>query len=103
MGKKLSLFYRLAIWMIAICLSSHILVKTIIWSSASVTNLPYNKTPSLIAAFESTPWVRYKYATKQKEKFFKATDYLLPPAFSMLFILIAVKLVKTPNVFEEKD
>lgn len=44
-----------------------------------------------------------KYVIKPIRKIFNLADHLLTPAFIMLFAMIAVKLVQTPNLFVERD
>lgn len=100
MDKKLKWFYRLAILMISVCILSNILVKAVIW-------LPALKEPQgeyreiIIRKF--TMHRKCRFTTEIKQKLFNKVDYLLTPAFTIFFVVIAVKLVKTAEIFTEKE
>ena len=100
MDKKLKVFYRISIWIILILISTNILIKAVIWSSASKT-IKKDK-------YESRIFLRKhiyieKFTTKGKQGLFNKVDYLLAPAFTLLFVIITVKLIKIPGIFEKRD
>jgi len=103
MDRRLKLFYRISIWMILILLLSNAVVKTTIWFSSLPKAEQKDKIIHAIYLFKSTARRRYRYTTELKQKVFNKVDYLLTPAFIMLFALIAVKLVKTPEIFQEQE
>lgn len=82
--------------------SSNILIKMNIWRSASrrLFHLPnYQQYP--IALIKAIPLRRY--VTKEKEELFNKAERLLTPAFTLLFAVIAVRLIKVPELFEVED
>lgn len=99
MDKKLNRFYRIAIWIILILISTNILVKAIIWLPA----LKVEKDDYPYRIFILKDAYIERFTTEGKQKLFNKVDYLLTPAFTILFVVIAVKLIKTPGIFEEKD
>ena len=99
MSKKLRWFYRISIGLVLILISANILVKVIIWpSSLKQAKDDHRYLIRIRKHIGST-----RYTTEHKQKLFNKVDYLLAPAFITLFAVIAVKLVKTPEIFKEKD
>lgn len=103
MDKRLKWFYRISIWLFAMLILSNILVKLIIWPFALRERKDEHQCPIMMHQKDHD----IRYTTKIKEKLFNLfnnkIDYLFTPAFIMIFAVIAVKLVKTPEIFEEKD
>ncbi|UCB57219.1 MAG: hypothetical protein JSV30_01110 [Candidatus Omnitrophota bacterium] len=102
MDKKLKWFYRISIWMIIAFLSSNILAKMNIWRAAPRRHFYLINYPQYpIALIKAIP-VR-RYVTKETEERFNKADILLAPAFTLLFAVIAVRLIKVPELFEGED
>lgn len=102
MDKKIKLFYRISTWVIAIFISTNILVKAIIWFSSLEQPRPKDNIHDVVRFFKC-PGTKYvRYTTEHKYKLFNKVDYLLTPPFVILFVVLAVKLAKTPGIFEEK-
>ncbi|MBL7085368.1 MAG: hypothetical protein ISS43_04605 [Candidatus Omnitrophica bacterium] len=101
MNNKLKRFYRISIWLIAILISINVLVKAVIWFCSSSIPVYEPEIHYRITAFQGIPQVKDKYTTERRQKLFNAVNHLLTPAFALFFVLIAVKLVKTPDIFKE--
>ena len=99
---KLKWFYRISIWLFLTLISCSVLVKTIIWYPSSLRPDREKKVVYPIGIFKGTPRARNKYTTQLKRKLFNTADNLLTPAFILLFASIAVRLIKTPQIFEDK-
>lgn len=99
MEKKLKVFYSLSKLMIITFISAFILVKLTIWPFALTCRPEERYLPIRIVKHNANE----KHVTKFIHYLFNRVDYLLTPAFIMLFAIIAVKLVTTPNLFEQKD
>ena len=97
--KKLNWFYRISIWTISLLLACNILVKAAIW----FTSLEHSKEGYRSPIHIRKQDVKARFVTKPKQKLFNKVDHLLTPAFTILFVAIAVKLVNTPRIFEEND
>jgi len=105
--KKLTLFYRIAIGVALIFLVLSVFTKVIIWTAASVDRPPTDgniKAESRAIFFPRTSRKMYKYtATELRQTLFNQADQLFTPAFLLFFIILIVKLIKTPNLFQEGE
>lgn len=104
MSKKLTWFYRIGTWTAVLFIALNISTKTLIWSSASLIESPKESTEGnihFINIFPSTSWVRHKYTTELKQRMFNQADYLLTPAFLLIFIMLTIKLINVQRLFEE--
>jgi len=99
MSKKLNLFYRISRWAVLILLACNILVKAVIW----FTSLDHHKDNYRHAIYIRQQPGSERFTTKSKQELFEKVDYFLAPAFTILFAVIAVKLINTPKTFETKD
>ena len=100
MQNKLSWFYRISIFVILILLSINIVVKAVIWSSAK-ERPGRNERPYPVAIFKAAYPPKFKYTSELRQRNFNKVDCLLTPAFTMLFALVALRLIKTPENFFE--
>lgn len=99
MAKKLKWFYRISICLISIFILSNIIVKSIVWPAAYNTIEGDHRYRIYLRRHIPEP----RFTTRIRQKLFLQVDYLLPPAFGMLFTLIALKLITTPGILEVKE
>lgn len=103
MHKRLKLFYRLSTVAVLLLILCYLLVKPVIWFSSLPDGKQHGEEIYPITVFYSTNYVKYSYTTVQKQRWFKQVDQLLTPAVILLFVNIAVRLVKIPEIFKEND
>ncbi|MCQ9208497.1 MAG: hypothetical protein NG712_03875 [Omnitrophica bacterium] len=103
MSKKLNRFYRISIWTISILIAGNILVKAVIWFSSSKESKPDYHYPMYIRKHIGELESNRRFTTRSKQKLFNKIDYLLMPAFTIFFIVVTVKLINRPKIFEESD
>ncbi|MBN2097512.1 MAG: hypothetical protein JW714_03420 [Candidatus Omnitrophica bacterium] len=94
---KLKLFYRITVTIALLLILTHSAVKASIWFVA-----PQERHDEIhkyaIGIRKNAPGERY--TTESRQKLFNAVNYLLAPAFTLLFTVLAVKLIKTEGIFE---
>jgi hypothetical protein len=102
---RMSRLYQITIWFIATLFLFTLLVKTVIWVTARNSKENDYKYPIHIRKYAHLYYKvgNSKYTTVLKQKLYNKVDYLLTPAFTMLFVVIAIKLARMPDIFLEKE
>ena len=100
MSKRLTWFYRISLWAIAIAVLTYILVKIIIWVPALKDADGDQR--FIIKVYRHPSYDYNRYTTEVKQKVFDAVDYLFRPAMVMLFIIIIVRLINTEKLLKEE-
>ena len=75
-----------------------VLIKAWIWSEAELNYKPH---PFYTIYLGKEHHARY--VIEKKQKIYNWSNNLIPPAFTIVFVLLAVRLIKMPGILEEKD
>jgi tellurite resistance protein TehA-like permease len=98
-------FYLITVCFITTLILFTLLAKTVIWVTAKNSKENDYKYPIHIRKYAHLYYKvgNSKYTTVLKQKLYNKVDYLLTPAFTMSFVVIATKLIRMPDVFGEQE
>lgn len=97
-------FYRLATFLVITLVLTTISVKAVIWLGALSTPKEEEniKLSYPIFIFKDMAREKAKYTSAARQKLFNSINHLLSPALIISFVMVAVKLTRAPDIFEEK-
>lgn len=105
MEKKLIWLYRISLAVAIVLILFTIFVKVFVWTTAlkkdSEMNDEHRRTVIRINPYKDM--YNFRRTTEFRAKLFKNVEYLIRPAMMILFVILTVRLIKAPDIFEHKE
>lgn len=96
--------YRIGVVLVVIFILTAAVVKISIWSFSSLSSQHQNFNNGMIhpiTVLKHSSREAWRYTTVFNQKVFYKIESLFTPAFISIFVLMAVRLIKIPNIFQK--